>query len=170
MPPAMHAAHAPALHTMFVPHDVPLGLFVVSSQATPVAHDLVPFLHGFVGWQLAPSVHAVHAPSLHTRLVPHGVPFGWLPVTPHTITPVVHTFAPVLHRFVGWQLVPAVHAEHAPLLHTMFAPHDVPFALFPPSAHAIAPVAHDVVPFLHGFVCWHVIPAMQPPHAPLLHT
>jgi hypothetical protein len=49
-------------------------------------------------------------------------------------------------------VVPDVHAAHTPLLHTRFAPHDVPFALLVVSAHVETPVAHEVVPFLHGFV------------------
>jgi hypothetical protein len=63
-----------------------------------------------------------------------------------------------------------VQAAHVPLLQTMFAPHDVPLVLLVVSAHVMPPVAHEVDPFLHGFVGWHVIPAVHPPHAPLLHT
>ena len=84
----------------------------------PVAHEIDPFLHGFAGWQLMLIVQAPHVPPLHTMFVPHDVPFGWSPVSLHTIVPVAHEFAPVLHRFVGWQLVPDVQAEHVPLLHT----------------------------------------------------
>jgi hypothetical protein len=170
VPPAVHATHAPALHTRFVPQDVPLDLLVVSPHAMPVAHALIPFLHTLVGWQLAPSVQAAHVPSLHTMFVPQEVPFGRLPVRPQTITPVAQEFAPVLHGFVGWQLVPSVHGEHVPALHTMFAPQEVPFALLPFSVHVMEPVAHEVTPFLHGFVGWQPIPAVQPPHEPLLHT
>jgi hypothetical protein len=52
----------------------------------------------------------------------------------------------------------------------MFAPHEVPFALLVVSMQVMPPVAHDVVPFLQGLAGLHVIPAMHPPHAPLLHT
>ena len=115
-------------------------------------------------------MHAPHTPLLHTMLVPHDVPLGLSPVIPQTIAPVVHTFAPVLHWFVGWQLVPDVQAVQAPALHTMLRPHDRPLVLLVVSVHVMPPVAHEVVPFLHGFVGWQVIPAVQPPHAPLLHT
>jgi hypothetical protein len=169
--PIVQSPHTPSLHTRFVPHEVPLPLLVVSPHTgKPVVHEIDPFLQALLGWQDMLIVQAPHVPSLQTMFVPHDVPFGLSPVTLQTITPVAQEFAPVWHWFVGWQLVPEVQGEHVPLLQTMFAPQDVPFALLPPSAQVIVPVAHEVVPFLHGFVCVQAIPGMQPPHAPLLHT
>ena len=85
---------------------------------TPDAHEVIPFLHAFGGWQLVPGVQPEHPPLLHTWLVPHDVPLGLSPVSAHIIVPVAHEVAPVLHVLPGWQVVPAVHAEHPPLLHT----------------------------------------------------
>jgi hypothetical protein len=170
--PAVQSPHTPSLHTRFVPHAVPLPLLPASPHTgRPVVHEIVPVLQGLGGWQVMLIVHGPQVPSLQTMLVPHAVPLGFSPVTLHTIVPVAHEFAPVWHWFGGWQVVPAVHGTQVPALQTMFAPHDVPLALLPPSAHVIPPVRHEVVPFLHGFVCVQVIPGMQPPHAPVpLHT
>jgi hypothetical protein len=100
--PAVHATHVPALHTIPVPQPVPFPLSVVSPHTgRPVVQEIEPFLHGFAGWQVMLIVHAPHVPSLHTMFVPHDVPFGLSPVTPHTITPVAQEFAPVLHWFAG---------------------------------------------------------------------
>jgi hypothetical protein len=150
---------------------VPFALLPVSPHTgAPVPQEMVPFLQRLLGLQLIPIVHAAHVPPPHTMLVPQDVPSGLLPVSPHTIVPVVHTFAPVLHWFVGWQPVPAVQAAHVPLLHTMLTPHDVPFGLLPDSAHVDMPVVHVVVPFLQGFVGGQLVPGVQPEHAPLLQT
>ena len=74
--------------------------------------------------QAPPAVHATQAPLLHTRLVPHVVPFATFPVSAQTEAPVTHDVAPVRHGFVGWQLAPAVHAPQTPLLQTRLMPHD----------------------------------------------
>jgi hypothetical protein len=87
VPPAVQGAHAPLLHTRLSPHAVPFGRFPVSAHTdAPVTHDVAPVRHGFVGWQLAPAVHAAHAPPLQTRLIPHTVPLArLLPVSMHVI-------------------------------------------------------------------------------------
>jgi hypothetical protein len=42
--PAVQALHEPALHTLFVPHDVPSGRLPVELHTdTPVEHEVVPF-------------------------------------------------------------------------------------------------------------------------------
>jgi hypothetical protein len=43
-----------------------------------------------------------------------------------------------------------VQAVHVPLLHTMFAPQEVPLATFPDSEQMGAPVSQAVVPVRHG--------------------
>ena len=118
---------------------MPFALLVVSAHViAPLAHAVAPFLHGFVGWQAVPAVQAEHVPLLHTRLVPHAVPFALLPVWAHTDAPVTHEVVPVLQMFVGWQLAPAVHATHAPLLQTWLVPHTVPLTrLVPASAQVM---------------------------------
>jgi len=86
-PPAAHATQLPLLQTRLVPHVEPLATFPVSAQTeAPVTHDVAPVRHGFVGWQLAPAVHARQLPSLQTRLMPHTVPLTrFLPVSEHVI-------------------------------------------------------------------------------------
>ncbi len=86
-PPAVHATQVPLLQTRLVPHVEPLATFPVSAQTeAPVTHDVAPVRHGFVGWQLAPAVHATQPPLLQTRLVPHTVPLTrFLPVSEHVI-------------------------------------------------------------------------------------
>jgi hypothetical protein len=103
-------------------------------------------------------------------LVPHVVPLALLVVSAHVIVPVAHVFAPFLHGFVGWQLPPAVHATHVPLLHTKFVPQAVPFDLLPVVAHTEAPVTHEVVPVLHTLLGWQAVPAVHGTHVPLLQT
>jgi hypothetical protein len=138
-----------ALQTLFVPQLVPAATSVLLSLQTgvPVEQASVPLwqalvvgVHGPFCWQLP------HAPLLQTMLVPQEVPFGLLPVSVHTPVPVAQTIAPVRHRFVGLQVLPAVHAVHAPLLHTMFVPHEVPLVLVcPVSTHDITPLAEQAV-------------------------
>jgi hypothetical protein len=41
---------SPLWHTWFVPQDVPFGLLAASAQAeVPLAQEVAPVLHGFVG-------------------------------------------------------------------------------------------------------------------------
>lgn len=150
---------------------MPFALLPVSTHiSVPLAHEFVPVLHVLPGWQAAPAVHVLQRPLLHTMLVPHTVPLGLLPVSAHTDAPVTHDVVPVRHAFVGWQLAPAVHATHVPLLHTRFVPHTAPFTRFVPlSAHVIVG-EHDVNPAWHGLTGVHASPAVHPTHWPLLHT
>jgi hypothetical protein len=46
-------------------------------------------------------MHPLHIPLLHTRFVPHAVPFCLFPVSAHTDAPVAHEVAPVLQGFAG---------------------------------------------------------------------
>jgi hypothetical protein len=75
-PPAVHAAHEPALQTMLVPHDVPLAVFVRLAQVCePVAHEFVPDWQALPdGLQAPPAVQLTHDPLLQTWLVPQDVP------------------------------------------------------------------------------------------------
>ena len=54
-PVALHIAgsvNVPFEQDWPAPHSVPWPLLPLSTQTdTPVAHDVVPVLHGFVGWQ-----------------------------------------------------------------------------------------------------------------------
>ena len=73
----MHDTQTPVLHTMFVPHEVPLATSADSVQTTaPVEHEVVPTRQGLpLIVQVAPTVHAMQAPALvQTMPVPHDVP------------------------------------------------------------------------------------------------
>ena len=88
----------------------------------------------------------MHAPFRQTIPLPHEVPFALLPFSVQTGAPVVQRFDPVRQGLVGVQVVPAVHEAHAPLLQTMFVPHEVPFAFaVPVSMHDITPLAEQTV-------------------------
>jgi hypothetical protein len=138
-----------ALQTLFIPQLVPAATSVLLSLQTgvPVEHESVPVWQAFVAGVQGPFCWQVpHTPLLQTMLVPHEAPFALLPVSVQTAAPVVQTIAPVRQRFVGLQVVPAVQATHAPLLHTMFVPHEVPLVLVcPVSMHDITPLAEQVV-------------------------
>jgi hypothetical protein len=151
--PAVHEPHLPLPHTLLVPQDVPFVTFPLSAQTeVPVEQEVIPVLHGFVGWQLTPAVHEPHVPPLHTLLVPQDVPSATFPVSAQTDVPVEQDVIPVLHGFAGGQLRPAVHEPHVPLAHTLLVPQDVPFAMFPVSTQTDVPVIQDVVPARHGLL------------------
>jgi hypothetical protein len=174
--PAVHDTQFPALHTRFVPHEVPLATFPDSAQTgTPVLQVVVPVRHGLPETeQLAATVQLPQTPvALQTLFVPQLVPAATsVLLSLQTGVPVEQESVPVWHGFVVsvqgpfcWQL------PHAPLSHTMFVPHEVPFGLLPLSTHVTVPVAQVVRPVRHApLVGVHVVPATQAAHAPLLHT
>ncbi len=131
---------------------------------------VIPSWQGSLGAQLPPAVQLLHVPALHTLLFPQEVPFATFPVSAQTDVPVAHDVAPVRQAFVGVQVTPAMQLLHAPALHTLLFPHDVPFATFPVSAQTDVPVAHDVAPVRQAFVGVQVTPAVQLLHAPALQT
>ena len=170
--PAVHGTQLPVRQTRFVPQLAPLATAVpVSWQVgAPVVQVSVPVWQGLGGAQAPPAVHATQAPLLHTRLVPHDVPFATFPVSAQTEAPVTHDVAPVRHGFVGWQLAPAVHGPQTPLLQTRLAPQVVPFTRFwLVSAHVIAG-EQACVPAWHGFAGMHDTPAVHATQTPALHT
>ena len=175
--PAVHAVHVPALQTWFVPQDVPFESRVVVSMqvCTPVAQEVVPATHlfGFVE-HAPPAVHAVQAPPLQTRFVPHTVPFDFAVVVSRQVwTPVAQDVTPVLHGSgLVVQPAPAVQALHVPLLQTRFVPQLVPFAsAAAESTHVDVPVAQDVVPARHAFgFPEQERPAVQAEQTPLSQT
>ena len=63
-----------------------------------------------------------------------------------------------------------MQVTQAPELHTMLAPHIVPFWRLPCSTQTGEPVAHDVAPVLHGLVGWQLAPDAQLTHVPALQT
>lgn len=118
-----------------------------------------------------PAVHETHIPVRQTRFDPQIIPSGWfMAVSVQTAVPVSQASVPLWQGLAGGQLAPAMQATQAPVVHTMLDPQGVPFGLFPDATHAETPVAHDVVPALHGSVGWQVLAAAQALQVPLLHT
>ena len=120
-------------------------------------------------------MQAVQAPlPSQTMPVPQALPADRLPKSRQTGAPVWQLTMPVLHGlgFVE-QFALGVQAAQAPLpSQTMLVPQPVPPGLLPPSAQVWAPVAHEVVPYLHAFgLAVHGWPALQAAQVPLpLHT
>ena len=171
LPPAVQLLHVPALHTLFVPHDVPFATFPVSAQTeAPVAQDVAPVRHAVAGVQVTPAVHDAQEPLLQTLFVPHDVPLATFPISAQTEVPVAHDVAPVRQAVAGVQATPAVHDAQEPLLHTLFVPHDVPLATFPVSAQTDVPVTQEVAPVRQALAGVQATPAVHDPQAPLLHT
>jgi hypothetical protein len=179
--PVEHVMQAPLLQTSGVPaslgpHDVPFAVFVPVSLQTgaPDEQTVVPTWHAFVaGVHEAPVVHAPHAPSSQTSLLPHDVPFvAFVPVSLQTGAPDEQTMVPAWHAFVdGVQEAPAMHEPQDPLSQTWLVPHDAPLArLVPVSVHTEVPLAHDVVPVWHGLAGAQGTPALHVAHAPLSQT
>jgi hypothetical protein len=156
---AVQEVHVPLLQTSFVPQVVPLAAFVPVSvhTAVPVEQSVVPAWHGLAGAQVAPCVHALHAPLLHTSLVPHDVPLTVLvPVSVHTGTPVVHEVDPTWHGLVGVQAAPPAQALHVPLSQTSLVPHTVPLGAWDPvSVHVGALPEQSRVPVSHALAGVH---------------
>jgi hypothetical protein len=125
--------------------------------------------------QLWPAVQEPQLPlPSQTRLVPQLVPPITLLPSAQVCAPVAHEYTPFLQMLgLPVQAPPAVHATQAPAaLQTMLVPQLVPADLLPPSTHVIAPVEHDVAPFLQmlGFVV-QAAPAVHDTQVPEpLHT
>ena len=96
--PTVQAVHAPLLHTMFVPQEVPLATFPDSEQTgTPVLQVMVPVRQGLPATlHVAPVVQLRQLPvEPQTLFVPQLVPAARsVPLSLHTGVPVVHPSAP----------------------------------------------------------------------------
>lgn len=108
-------------------------------------------MQGVATWQATPAWHDTQFPLPQTLSVPQAVPLGrFVAVSVHEIAG-AQTLLPVWQGLAGWQSRPAEHATHAPPLHTIPVPHEVPLATFPESRQTGAPVLHTVVPERQGF-------------------
>ncbi len=174
-PDSAHATHEPAPSQKPPLHPVPTAAFDVESThaCVPVTHDTTPSLHGF-GFvaQLAPEVHATHAPELlQTSFVPQVVPAPrFVDASRQRCAPVEQSVTPFLQG-VGFvvQLTPAEHALHEPSeSQTSFVPHVVPGLLVASSTHVAVPEPQLSLPVLQGvgFVV-HTEPSTQVMHPPL---
>lgn len=91
--PAEHATQEPPEQ---VPpgQAVPLPTLPDSLQTgAPDPHPMLPVLHGFAGLQLAPALHGLHEPPLHTP-AGHAVPFILLEPFTHTPLPELQSMTP----------------------------------------------------------------------------
>ena len=109
-----------------------------------------------------------------TMLVPQLMPPILLLPSAQVIAPVMQEFVPFLQMLgLPLQEPPAVQAMQVPFpSQTMLVPQLVPPILLLLSAQVWAPVAHEVVPYLHAFgLAVHGWPALQAAQVPLpLHT
>jgi hypothetical protein len=163
----------PFAHDWAAPHGVPTGLLPLATHTElPVAHAVIPTLHGSDGVHATPAVHGTQLPNRHTWFTPQLAPLATaVPVSWQVALPVVQVSVPVWQGLaVGVQAPPEVHATHAPLLHTWLLPQVVPFATFPVSAQTATPVTHEFAPVLHLFEGWQLAPAVHAPQTPLLQT
>jgi len=140
-------------HAALLPQAVPAALLPLSAHTdVPVLHEVLPVLHALLGVQVRFAVHAVQAPVLHTRLVPHAVPSAIeVDVSWHTGAPLEHESLPVWQGLAGVQLAPSVHeTQLAELLQTWLVPQLEPAALLPLSVHTELPLLQLVAPVLQA--------------------
>ncbi len=151
---ATHAPHWPPWQTCPLPHDAPSAATPVWVQlAFPELQSVMPTRQALpIGAHGAFVVHAVHAPPLQTRSVPQGVPSLTLVAPVHVCWPVEHDVVPLWHGApVGVHATPAVQDTHAPPLHTLLTPQEVPSVALPfVSVQASPPSAQDAVPVWQG--------------------
>jgi hypothetical protein len=185
LPPGLHVApvwqapQVPLLHTAAPAAEVHAEPFAATpvcvQTGEPVLQSMVPVRHELPpGKHEAPLVQDTHPPSLHTSLVPHGVPLAMVvdasalqtdEPDPHPVTEVWHMLPP------GLQFEPAVQELQLPLpSHTWLTPHAVPAgALVPRSMQMRAPPEHDAEPRWQGLPPgMHGAPAVHGAHTPLL--
>lgn len=156
--PAVHDTQVPPpLQTWLVPQVVPAAVFPASRQrGEPIAQSMTPVLHGAPGFMLHawPAMHATHCPlPLQTMPEPQATPAPALsPSTQPPEADVPHMTTPSLHGPPGLvaQTVPAAQVMHAPALHTLSGPQEVPSGALASSTHWGDPVSQAILPFLHG--------------------
>jgi hypothetical protein len=166
--PAVHAVHAPLLHTMPAPQTFPLGALPPSMHSeAPVAHDVLPILHGLSKEQVASGVQATQLPLLQNILFPQGVPLPTAaPVSVQSGVPVAQDKVPTWHLFVGVQVDPALQATQAPSLQTFPPPQSLPFAAEPAATHVGVPPPQSIFPVLQPSGKSHDAPATHAVQVP----
>src|SRR4051812_7489577 len=171
---AAHATHIPeALQTMSAPQPDPAGLLAASAQVcAPVAHDVVPALHGLGlvahDW---PAAHAKQAPfPSQTWPTPQAVPGLRLIPSPQLVTLPPQLVVPCLQA-VGLpvQLWPATHAPQKPLpSHSWPFVHVAVASFGAPSIQTEAPVVQAVTPLRQtDGLAVHAVPAVHDTQTPL---
>jgi len=135
--------HAPTVHVVPFPQDVPSGTAVVVATQTfvPVSHVEEPTWHGSAGGlQVMPALQRLHAPLSQTSFGPQGVPFATDAPVSLQAGPAEQVCDPTWQRFGGVHDAPTVQALHTPALQTSFGPQVVPSGTFPLSVQTGDPV------------------------------
>jgi hypothetical protein len=166
--PALHMPHMPLEHTWLGPHIAPSLWSPLSAHTeTPVEHDVVPSLQGFIVVQALPAAHDTHDPALQTLSVSHAVPLATIPPRSTHSTAGEQVVVPVWQGLAGTHASPSVQAMQAPLLQTLPVPHAVPLGALADSMQTGAPVLHAVMPTRHGLAAMEQLaPAAHATHAP----
>jgi hypothetical protein len=97
---ATQSTHAPARHTLLLPHAAPSARFIVVAlhAGAPVEHARAPTLHGaLAGMQSPPFWQATHAPAIEHTPVGHVIPGGFKPERWHTGAPVEQPMVNTTH-------------------------------------------------------------------------
>jgi hypothetical protein len=167
--PSLHGMQLPLLHTWPEPQALPFATLAISTQTeVPLAHEVLPVLHGLLGVQVVLAVQALHCPLAQTMLAPQEAPAGRsLPVSLHSAIPLVQDMVPVWHLLAGVQTIPAMHWTQLPSPQTFPLPQAVPLGALPAGMQTGAPEAHSVLPSLQGSLVSHICPAAQAAHWPL---
>jgi hypothetical protein len=171
--PAVQDTHAPPLHTLLTPQEVPsVALAFVSAQASPPSmQDAVPAWHGApAGTQEAPAVQAWHAPFSQKRLAPHGIPFGAWPPGVHTGAPDAQAMDAAWQEPASLQSDPGVQPTHVPPAHTPVEPasapasssHIVPGVAGARVVQCVAPASSHVVTPIWQAAGVQILPGEQP--------
>ena len=150
----------PLVHDWAAPHNVPTGLLPLSTQTeVPVVQEVIPYLHGLVGWQVWPATQETHIPSRQTWFVPHDRAVGH--VGRCRCRPGCRWCRRASRCGKGWSACrrfPALQVTHPPPMQTRLLPHGVPFGRLAFSAQTEPPVEQDVAPILHTLAGWQQRP------------
>lgn len=95
-------------------HPTPCGKVSTGTQTVPASpHIARPTEHGSPVLQVAPSMHSLHAPSMHTPAPPQGVASSSRPRT-QTGSPVEQSTSPSAQGSPVLHAIPSKQTEHAP--------------------------------------------------------
>jgi len=140
-----HAVHTPLSQTSPAPQGVPFAagfeMWVSVQTGVPVPHAICPvsqMLAGATKLHDVPAEQLAQLPLSQTAFAMHAVPFAavlGIPVSRQAIVPVAHDVMPKSQGFWGVHDCMAVQLTQVPPLHTMLAPHDVPFGSGPFPLH-----------------------------------
>ena len=154
--PLTHGVHVPALQTLSVPQELPLGRLAKPWQSElPVAQEVFPCWQGLPGLRQARlSVQATQLPLLQTLSLPQLEPVEFATTLEHTGLPLAQSMRPLWHGLLlGLQVAPSAQITHWPARQTRSVPQERPFAL-------VVVILQDCTPVEQS-----VLPTWQPPFA-----